>query len=210
MNWYKKASFRWYRHASPMDGQVAPAKLAPQEIAQIVAPLNGLNYAIIGGAAMSLHGMRSSGDVDVLISEADMSEAVGRLGGQATPLATGGYSITVGPYEIDLVAYPNDQGPGDAPWVQELLHGAQQTPYGRVASRPWLMAVKMHAGREKDFQDYIDIYHGMPVDQRKQTRQLINRHMPNMTEDYKAVADMAKFMPPSGQSPQQQPVQPSI
>jgi hypothetical protein len=196
---------RWYiKKAQAVEPTPAvaqpPQRLAPQEIATVVAPLNGLNYAIIGGAAMSLHGMRSSGDVDVLLPQDEIPEAVRRLGGQATPLATGGYSVTVGPYEIDLVSYPNDQGMGDAPWVEEALHGAQTTPHGRLATKPWLMAIKMHSGREKDFQDYIDIYHGMPVDQRKQTRQLINNHMPNMVDDYKSVAEMAKYLPPSGQT----------
>ncbi len=194
---------RWYvkKAQTPVPaptGVQAPKHLAPQEIATIVAPLKGLNYAIVGGAAMSLHGMRGSGDVDVLMPQSEIPEAVKRLGGQATPLATGGYNVRVGPYEIDIVSYPDERGQ-DAAWVGEALHGAQQTPHGRVATKPWLMAIKMHAGREKDFQDYIDIYHGMPIDQRKMTRQLIGNHMPNMAEDYKAVAQMAKYMPPSGQ-----------
>lgn len=189
---------RWYVKAQ-VQVQAPPKRLAPQEIANIVAPLKGLNYAVVGGAAMALHGHpRPTGDVDILMPQSEMQEALSRLGGQATPLATGGFSITVGPYEVDLVAYPDDRDPSqDAPWVQEALFSAKQGPHGRVISKPWLMAVKMMAGRDKDFNDYIDVYRMMSVDERKQARSAIGNHMPNMYEDYRQVAQMAKLMPQS-------------
>lgn len=185
-------------------------KLTQQEVNSILAPLQGLQFSIAGGAAMMMHGMpRETGDVDVMVpDEKTMMEAVKRLGGQAEPLGNElmtGYTVRLPvagqePYEVDVIM-PHVSG-DVAPWAGEAS-------FSKVMPKEWLLLTKLQDPRDKSFNDTLDLFRTMSLDDRKKAWSLLKQHMPHMADDYKSMKEMSKLMPKPALVPQQQAPQPS-
>jgi len=64
--------------------------------------------------------------------------------------------------------------------------------------RPYLMLLKMEAGRGQDLIDVQRMLRDTPLSERSSTRMLIARHVPEMVEDYDALIQLAdiEFGPP--------------
>ncbi len=66
--------------------------------------------------------------------------------------------------------------------------------------RPYLMLLKMEAGRGQDLIDVQRMLRDTPSSERSSTRMLIARHAPEMVEDYDALIQLAdiEFGQPDG------------
>lgn len=151
-------------------------------------------HALIGGHAVSIMGHpRTTSDVDILISPSDLEASVEALvaqGGKAgSSLSIGGTTVEMpGGTEVDMVA-PSE------PWVQDAIAGAVQTSYGKVASRPWIVLMKMWASRGlQEDTDMIYMIKSMSPAERKETKRLFRQWLPSDYEDLVQMMDMAKYV----------------
>lgn len=151
--------------------------------------LSDIDYAVIGGHAVTLHGNpRMTEDIDILVDHNDAERVAHALGGQRrTPLAIGGYSVRVKSVPVDIVAV-------DQPWVQAALDSAQTTSHGKVVSKPYLVLMKLWAMRgEQDDTDVISVLRGMSRIERKTTRALVMQYLPAEMDDFNSMARIAEM-----------------
>lgn len=159
----------------------------PETVRQLLRPLNGIGYALIGGHAVTIHGHpRTTEDVDILARASDVERISSVLGGiQPRPLAIGGLAIRVRGIPVDLVA-PRQ------PWVDAAIASAKQTRYGKVISKPFLVLTKLWAGRgEQDDTDILYVLRAMKAREKEQTRTLILHYLPNEAEDLESMLALA-------------------
>jgi len=151
-------------------------------------------HALIGGHAVSILGHpRTTSDIDVLVAPSDLEAAVQALeakgGKRGSPLTIGGITMVMpGEEEIDLVS------PGEA-WVQDAIAGAVSTPHGRVASRPWIVLMKMWASRGlQEDTDMLYMIKAMSPAERRETKRLFRQWLPSDQEDLAQMLDLARYV----------------
>lgn len=181
---------RWYR----LSWTDKPPPL--QTLPQLLAPIADMDYAVLGGAAMAQQGyLRRYGDVDILMREADMAEAVGRFGGGQR--ITSGWKVTVGDHEIDIISlramYPNEV---TQELEDEAMFQAKKTPF-KMLSKPFLILSKFISTRDADVEDLQQMLRQLPKGspEYKETIGLIKRHMPDKIEDMKSMRDLSNVLP---------------
>jgi hypothetical protein len=152
-----------------------------------------------GGAAMMMAGMpRPTGDIDVVIRRDSIEEAAARYrdaGATLEPVADErmvGFLATVpteaGPVEVD-VTYRVDEEGQEPGWMPEAMFSAQE---GQL-SRPWLMATKLLATREKDLEDSIAIWDTLPDNEKQRVRELVQELPWDARENLETVELMARL-----------------
>lgn len=159
----------------------------PETVRQLLRPLAGIDYALIGGHAVTIHGHpRTTEDVDILARASDVERISSALGGiHPRPLAIGGLSIRVRGVPVDLVA-PRQ------PWVDAAIDAAKRTRYGKVISKPYLVLTKLWAGRgEQDDTDILYVLRTMNSREIAQSRTLILHYLPNEAEDLESMLALA-------------------
>lgn len=161
-----------------------------ENISELLAPLGGIPYAIIGGHAVAVHGYpRMTQDIDVLVDDAHLQDSVNALQLQDQhPVTIGGVAGTLPDgTEIDIVS------PGE-PWVEEAIDSAVETSHGRVVSRPFLILTKLWASRGTiDDTDMLQVLKNMPDEEIDHTRQIVSRYLPNEVEDLESMIMMKDY-----------------
>ncbi len=153
----------------------------------ILRALSDLEYAMIGGHAVTLRGHpRTTEDIDILARAEDVRPIVTALGGvRPRPRAIGGVSIKVKGVPVDIVA-------PQQPWVGPAIDSAQRTRYGTVISAPFLVLTKMWAMRgEQDDTDVLYVLRRMSPRDRRRTRALVSRYLPNEIGDLDSMLALA-------------------
>lgn len=148
-------------------------------------------YALIGGHAVTLHGSpRMTEDIDILTLPEYVDEIVDTLGIEVeSPLTVGGVAgRTIGGVEIDVVA------PEDQEWLSGALKSAQDTPHGRVVSKPYLVLTKMWASRgAQDDTDMIKVLSNMSDSEKEMAATLVREYFPSMSDDIDQMIEIANM-----------------
>ena len=158
-------------------------------VQKLLRLLRGVDYALIGGHAVTIHGHpRTTEDIDLLARPDDVGRITEMLEGiRLRPLAIGGVSIKVKGVPVDVIA-PRQ------PWVGPALEAAQKTRYGKVISKPFLVLTKLWAGRgEQDDTDILYVLRAMNSREKEQTRTLIMHFLPNEAEDLESMLALARL-----------------
>lgn len=156
-------------------------------VQKLLRLLRGLDYALIGGHAVTIHGHpRTTEDIDLLARPEDVVPITKRLGGVRTkPLVIGGVSILVKGVPVDIIA------PRQA-WVDAAIDSAERTRYGKVISKPFLVLAKLWASRgEQDDTDILYVLRLMNEQERQKSRTLVLRFLPNEAEDLESMLALA-------------------
>lgn len=183
---YKKRSVKYNKaNSRPFADKVVKAS----SLRDISLALQGVDYAIIGGHAVAIHGYpRTTQDIDLLVSPSSLQEAEGRLGKPGTPLAIGGSSVEWNGIDVDLVC-------PDQPWVNDLLAGKQQSPYGPVVSKPGLVLMKLWSSRGgAEDMDMMQVIKHMTPQDTKTLKALVAKWLPNDVEDVKNLINYSKYV----------------
>lgn len=112
--------------------------------------------------------------------------------------AAAGYTIT-GPLPIgDFTAHPADGGaPIDvltstAPWLYDPLATPTPDPAGLPAMpRPYLLLLKLEAGRTQDLADVQRLLRGTSAEERAAMRTIVLQYAAGLVEDYDALVTLA-------------------
>lgn len=170
--------------------QALPVRQLKVASIPVISGMLTVPHAIIGGQALAIHGHpRATDDVDVLVNPSDLEQAVQDLGGKVLgPIAIGGKIVALPDgTEVDLVS-PNTA------FVQDAIVAAENTRFGRVVSKPYLVLLKLWASRgSQEDVDMINMLRVMSPAERKFTRMLVKRHLPNDLEDLQGLIEMSKY-----------------
>ena len=156
-------------------------------VRDVLRCLSGVDYALIGGHAVTIHGHpRTTDDVDLLARSEDVGRIKEMLGGiRSRPLTIGGVSIMVKGVPVDIVA-PKQ------PWVGPAIDAAERTRYGKVISKPFLVLTKLWATRgEQDDTDILYVLRAMNSQEKQQVRTLVMRFLPNDADDLESMLALA-------------------
>ena len=150
-------------------------------------------WVLVGGIALRAYmPEQMTQDVDILI-HAQHEQAARAAFLQA------GYAVT-GPGAIGrFTAHPPSSMPidvptGTAPWLdQALAHPGRDVAAYPVLPRPYLMLLKMQAGRPQDWVDVRRMLRDTPSAERAEMRTLIGRYAPDLVEDYDSLITLANW-----------------
>ncbi|MFL5802507.1 MAG: nucleotidyl transferase AbiEii/AbiGii toxin family protein, partial [Roseiflexaceae bacterium] len=172
-----------------------------QPIPDLKAILGAIPWVLVGGIAIRAYmPERATLDVDIMVHAQDEWPA-------RQAFTAAGYTLTgdllIGGFTAqdhhDQDAPPIDVLAGQAPWLRQVLAypGYDAAGYP-VMPRPYLMLLKMEAGRGQDLIDVQRMLRDTPSSERTSTRALIERYAPEMVEDYDALIQLAdiEFGPP--------------
>jgi hypothetical protein len=192
------------RRAKPGTGssnEFLDRRTAMQPVPDLAAILGTIPWVLVGGIAIRAYmPERTTLDVDIMIREQDETRA-------RTAFKEAGYFITgslsIGGFSVrrqDIEnSPPVDVLVSNEAWFQEALAVPSWDAAGLpVMPRPYLMLLKMEAGRSQDLVDVQRMLRDTPQSERSSTRALIARHAPDMLEDYEALTQLAdiEFGPP--------------
>ncbi len=151
------------------------------------AVLAGIRWAVVGAVGSRAYmPERATADLDVLVAYQDVPEVHLRLvaaGFRAGPtLAVGGRSYTSPEgIPVDVIAL-------DAPWVRDALAQVQTDPQGLpVLPLPYLVLMKVQAGRTQDLADAARMLGGASEEDRGAARELFRRWLPDAVEDLESL-----------------------
>jgi hypothetical protein len=173
-----------------------------QTVHSVLARLSQFNYALMGGFALGFHGyQRATSDIDIMVNGKDIPAIAQMLGLQhLRPLTIGGMAGTLPEgTEVDLVA-------PTWPWVPAALQAAQSTPNGKVLSKPFMVIAKLWAARGTvDDMDVLQLVKLMAPAERKMTRSLVRKYLPNDVEDFDQMVMWADVDIPKSQPKKDSP-----
>ena len=201
MNPILKMALRRAKPGTGSSNEFLDRRTAMQPVPDLAAILGTIPWVLVGGIAIRAYmPERITFDVDIVIPEKHELRA-------RKAFISAGYIVT-GDLSIGGFSVREENQP-DAPsiyvlvsrasWLREALahpeHDAAGLP---VIPRPYLMLMKMEAGRERDLSDVKRMLRDTPQSERSSTRALIARHIPEMVEDYDALIQLAdiEFGPP--------------
>jgi hypothetical protein len=160
------------------------------DLQRILAPLP---WVLVGGLALRAYiPERATLDVDILIHERD-AEAT------RAALLHAGYHITgllsIGGFSVqtdDSAAPPIDVLTRADPWLDAALaHPVADPASYPVLGRPYLILLKLQAGRTQDLADVQRLLARVPQLERDAIRQIILRYAPDLLEDYDSLCTLA-------------------
>ncbi|MGH7209253.1 MAG: hypothetical protein ACREIL_07705 [Nitrospiraceae bacterium] len=80
------------------------------------------------------------------------------------------------------------------PWVHEALQDLRRDPQGLpVLSRPYLVLMKVQSGRAQDLADAARMLGFASEEERKMTRGLFTRYLPDALEDLESLITLGKL-----------------
>jgi hypothetical protein len=156
------------------------------------AILGSLPWVLIGGLALRAYAPeRMTLDVDIMIHSDDEPAA-------KRAFEAAGYAIT-GPLTIGgFTAHPpDDTAPidvltGTAQWLNDALAHPMPDPAGLpVMPRPYLLLLKLQAGRTQDLADVQRLLRGTSDEERTTIRTIVTRYAADLVEDYDALITLA-------------------
>lgn len=178
-------------------------RTAVQPVPDIGRILGSVAWALVGGIALRAYmPERMTLDVDILIREDDSAVARDafiaagyRVTGQ---LSIGGFSVQAadaGEPPVDVLTR------ADAWLAEALAHPAADAAGLPVLGRPYLMLLKLQAGRTQDLADIQRLLARTPRSERASTRLLLAQHHPDLVEDYDSLCVLAdlEFGPYEGE-----------
>lgn len=166
-------------------------RTAVQPVPPIGAVLGDVAWLLIGGLATRAYmPERTTLDVDILIHPDD--EAAARAAFVAAGYTLMG-SLSIGGWTVERAGEPPiDVVLGTMPWIDDALaapaHDAAGLP---VLQRPYLMLMKLDAGRPQDLADVQRMLRDTPQAERHSTRALIARYLPDAAEDWDSLITLA-------------------
>ncbi|MEW5987475.1 MAG: hypothetical protein AB1791_12650 [Chloroflexota bacterium] len=149
--------------------------------------LKGIRWAIIGGVATRAYmPERATKDMDVLVHQRDEDEVVERLRKAGytieSELAVPGYLMR-SPEGVEL-----DVLFGRYPWLNEALANPEYDPAGYpVLGLPYLIIMKMKAGRGRDVGDLTTMLGWASDDELTKVREIVARYIPEDLEDLESL-----------------------
>ncbi len=155
--------------------------------------LEGIPWVLIGGLATRAYmPERTTQDIDILIHTDMAAQARDALTAAQyvieSHLAIGGFAVRSPDHSVPLL----DVITSRAPWVQEVLKTPTYDAAGLpVIARPYLMLLKLQAGRLRDLDDVQRMLRGTPPPERESTRRLLATYAPDVLEDYDALIHLA-------------------
>lgn len=156
------------------------------------ALLGATPWVLVGGLALRAYAPeRMTLDIDIMIHAADEARA-------KDAFRAAGYTIT-GPLTIGgFTAHPPaSSAPIDvltstAPWFAEAVIHPTPDPAGLPAMpRPYLLLLKLQAGRTQDLADVQRLLRGTRAEERAMMREIVARYAPELVEDYDALGTLA-------------------
>lgn len=165
-------------------------KVLLESISAITSVLDDIPYAIIGGHAITIHGHpRTTDDIDIMTTKEYVDDIINRLGlSVSSSLTIGGVAAkTPSGTEIDIVAL-------DEPWSDDAISNAEDTKYGRVISKPYLVLAKIYASRGiSDDADSIKMLQMMSDEEISRTLDLVNKYYSSYSDDLEQMIELAKL-----------------
>jgi len=173
-----------------------------QIIEELLVILEGFNYCLIGGLAISLQINRarviSPDDIDLIVSKTDIIQLKDKLiqkgfNFHGTNNSNIGIwsSFSKGKLEIDIKTAVK---PYETKMLQDILKiNYLQILRVKIAQIPYLLLLKMIADREKDMQDIILMLKTIPWDDIKKSKELIKKYLPDKIEDFEQYLEIAKL-----------------
>jgi hypothetical protein len=155
--------------------------------------LTGLPWAVVGAVATRTYmPERATQDLDILVMANDAREVRSRLerfgytkvqelviGGVTWRSPSGGL--------VDVIES------GEA-WVRKALQDLRRDPQGLpVLSRPYLVLMKVQAGRAQDLADAARMLGFASEEERKMTRGLFTRYLPDALEDLESLITLGRL-----------------
>lgn len=194
MNPILKMALRRAKPGTGSSNEFLDRRTAMQPVPDLAAILGPIPWVLVGGIAIRAYmPERTTLDVDIMIREADESRT-------RAAFLKGGYSITgslsIGGFSIRRID-AEDSPPVDVlisseSWFDEALTHPNRDAAGLpVMPRPYLMLLKLAAGRSQDLVDVQRMLRDTPISERSSTRALIARHAREMVEDYDALIQLA-------------------
>ena len=170
-----------------------------QPLPNLASMLDPIPWVLVGGFAIRAYmPERTTQDVDILI-HADDEPAV------RTALTAAGYQIT-GPLTIGGFtaerpgAMPIDVLTGQQSWLDQALAAPARDAAGYpVLARPYLMLLKLQAGRMQDLTDVQRMLRDTPPAERQMTAAMLTRIDPDLGEEFASLIMLAdlEFGPPT-------------
>ena len=175
-------------------------RTAMQPLPDLAQILGALRWALVGGIALRAYmPERMTLDVDILVHERD-------AGLVRDAFLAAGYRVTG---QLSIGGFSVQAPPGDSPPVDILtradiwLDGALAHPMHDqagypVLGRPYLILMKLQAGRTQDLADVQRLLARVVAAERAAIRMLVEQHSPELVEDYDALCALAdlEFGPP--------------
>lgn len=150
-------------------------------------------FLLVGGLATRLYmPERTTLDTDILILAEDQSVAEQELsaGGcrKLGALAIGGSTWAL-PDETTL-----DVIISDTPWAREAMAHPAQTVEGiPVIALPYLVLMKLYAGRSQDIADITRMLGGADEDALAEVRAVVTQHMPDAASDVESMIVLGRL-----------------
>ncbi len=149
--------------------------------------LKGIDWVIVGGVATRAYmPERMTKDLDILVSHTDGQLSLRYLheAGFKTiaPLSISGYSLeSPSGVELDILF-------GNEAWMGKALSNPESDPAGYpVIPFPYLILMKMNAGRGRDFGDVTTMLGWANDEQLKAVRNVIAQYSPQDSEDLESL-----------------------
>lgn len=135
---------------------------------------------------------RATADLDILVPAEEAPEVHRRLleagftAGAA--LAIGGRSyVSPDGVPVDVIA-------SDAPWTREALAHVRQDPQGLpVLALPYLVLMKVQAGRTQDLADAARMLGAASEEDREASRRVFRRWLPDALEDLESLIHLGEL-----------------
>ena len=168
-------------------------RTAVQPVADLAPILTPIPWVLIGGLALRAYmPERMTLDVDILIHQRDTEAARSAFvhAGYAVigQLSIGGFSVQAANATepaIDVLTRSDT-------WIDAALAHPGCDPAGLpVLGRPYLILMKLQAGRTRDLGDVQNLLGHTPPDERASMRQLVLRFSPDLVEDYDSLCTLA-------------------
>jgi hypothetical protein len=193
MNPILKMALRRAKPGTGSSNEFLDRRTAMQPTPDLSTILGTIPWVLGGIAIRAYMPERTTLDVDIMIRESDevrARAAFTKAGYVITgSLSIGGFSVRK-PNTED--SPPVDVLVSDATWFREALVLPSRDAAGLpVMPRPYLMLLKMEAGRSQDLVDVQRMLRDTPQSERSSTRALMARYAPEMIEDYDALIQLA-------------------
>ncbi len=162
-----------------------------QPVPDLSALLGTIPWVLVGGVALRAYmPERATLDIDILIHERD-APAV------QTTLCDAGYqfrgSLSIGGFTVQL----DDETPIDVltradPWLDTALSNPVYDLAGLpVLARPFLVLIKLQAGRTQDLADVQRLLGLASLAERAEARQVVKQYAPELLEDFDSLSNLA-------------------
>ena len=168
-------------------------RTAMQPIPDLQHILAAVPWVLVGGLALRAYiPERMTLDVAILVHERDaetVRAALLNAGYHVTgQLSIGGFSVQI----ADPTAPPIDVLTRTDSWLDAALTQPVADPAGYpVLGRPYLILMKLQAGRTQDLADVQRLLARVPRVERAAIRQQVLRFAPDLVEDYESLCTLA-------------------